>query len=249
MLPLLIHTLVATALVAAGANAINQFMEADLDAKMERTRNRPIPSGRLTRFEVAIFGWCLPLVGVVYLALAVNVLSATIAAVTFCTYAFVYTPLKRVTSMSVFVGAIPGALPPVIGWAAASGSVTIGGWLLFAIVFFWQLPHFVAIAWLYRDDYRRAGYPMIPVIDEEGTRTNLHMITHTVGLIIVSLLPAMASIAGPVYAVAAMILGMAFLGVGIVFVVRKTRRIARLHLLTSIVYLPCLLVIMTLDKV
>ena len=249
MIPLLIHTLVATAMVAAGANAINQFLEADLDAKMERTRNRPIPSGRLTPFEVAMFGWCLPLVGVVYLALAVNTLAATIAAVTFCTYAFVYTPLKRVTSMSVFVGAIPGALPPVIGWAAASGSVTIGGWLLFAIVFFWQLPHFVAIAWLYQDDYRRAGYPMIPVIDQEGTRTNLHMITHTVGLIVVSLLPAMASIAGPTYAVAAMILGVAFLGVGIVFVVRKTRKTARIHLLASITYLPCLLVMMTLDKV
>ncbi|MCH7924907.1 MAG: protoheme IX farnesyltransferase [Planctomycetes bacterium] len=249
MIPLLIHTLVATAMVAAGANAINQFMEADLDAKMERTRNRPIPSGRLTPFEVGVFGLCLALFGVVYLALAVNTLAASIAAVTFCTYAFVYTPLKRVTSLCVFVGAIPGALPPVIGWAAASGSVTIGGWLLFAIVFFWQLPHFVAIAWLYQDDYRRAGYPMLPVIDQEGTRTNLHMITHTVGLIVVSLLPAMASIAGPTYAVSAMILGVAFLGVGIVFVVRKTRKIARLHLLASIIYLPCLLVIMTLDKV
>ena len=249
MIPLLIHTLVATAMVAAGANAINQFMEADLDAKMERTRNRPIPSGRLTPFEVGVFGLCLALFGVVYLALAVNTLGASIAAFTFCTDAFVYTPLKRVTSLCVFVGAIPGALPPVIGWAAASGSVTIGGWLLFAIVFFWQLPHFVAIAWLYQDDYRRAGYPMIPVIDKEGTRTNLHMITHTVGLIVVSLLPAMGSIAGPTYAVAAMVLGVAFLGVGIVFVVRKTRKIARLHLLASIIYLPCLLVIMTLDKV
>ncbi|MCH9003568.1 MAG: protoheme IX farnesyltransferase, partial [Planctomycetes bacterium] len=164
MIPLLIHTLLATAMVAAGANAINQFMEADLDAKMERTRNRPIPSGRLAPFEVGVFGSCLALFGVVYLALAVNTLAASIAAFTFCMYAFVYTPLKRVTSLCVFVGAIPGALPPVIGWAAASGSVTIGGWLLFAIVFFWQLPHFVAIAWLYQDDYRRAGYPMLPVI-------------------------------------------------------------------------------------
>ena len=171
-----------------------------------------------------------------------------LAAVTFLSYVFVYTPLKRTTSMCVLVGAIPGALPPVIGWAAATGGVSLGGWLLFAIVYFWQLPHFAAIAWKYREDYARAGYPMLSVIDPDGTRTNLHVVTHTVALIVASLLPALYGVSGVVYGAGAVLLGIAFLVCGIRFLANKTRESARWHVLASIVYLPVLLTLLLLDK-
>jgi protoheme IX farnesyltransferase len=244
----LLWMLVGTGLVAVGANALNQLLEVEHDAQMVRTAGRPLPSGRLSGREALVFGLGTALVGACILALLVNWLSASVAALTFLSYVFVYTPLKRVTPLCVFIGAVPGALPPVIGWTAGSGSVGRGAVLLFAILFFWQLPHFAAIAWQYREDYARGGYPMLPVVDPDGRRTQLHLITHTVGLLVVSLFPAMSGMAGPLYAVAAVSLGFAFLLSGIVFLSKLTREAARLHVLASVTYLPLLLAVMMVDK-
>jgi protoheme IX farnesyltransferase len=248
-LGLLAFTLVGTGLVACGANSLNQLIEAAHDARMERTRNRPIPTGRLTRTEVLVFGLVTGVAGVVLLALTTNVLAAAVAAATFVSYVGVYTPLKRVTSYSVFVGAVPGALPPVIGWAAAEGAISLTAVLLFAIVFFWQLPHFLAIAWLYREDYARAGYPVVPVVDTDGTRTDFEMITHSVALLFASLLPVIHGVAGATYAGAAVLMGLGFLACGAMFLRIRTPMAARCHLLASIVYLPLLLGMMMIDKV
>ncbi len=245
---LVFNTILGTALVAAASNAMNQLLEVEYDRKMVRTQNRPLVTGRLGTLEVVTFGVTGAVVGVAYLALTVNALAAGLAAVTFLSYVFVYTPLKRTTSMCVLVGAIPGALPPVIGWAGATGGVSLGGWLLFAIVYFWQLPHFAAIAWQYREDYARAGYPMLSVIDPGGTRTNLHVITHTVALIVASLLPTLYGVSGAAYGVGAALLGIAFLASGILFIANKTRESARWHVLASIVYLPMLLTLLLVDK-
>ncbi len=249
VLPLLFHTLIATALVGGGANALNQYIEAPYDRMMVRTARRPLAAGRLTAAEGLWFAILLGIAGVSYLALMVNPLAAAIAAVSFLTYALVYTPLKRTTMMCVFVGAVPGALPPVIGWAAVSGSLTTGTWLLFAVLYFWQLPHFAAIAWLYKEDYARAGYPMLPVIDPNGTRTNMHVVTHSVALLTASLLPAFYGMVGAIYAISAVVLGLAFLGFGISFLMSKTKARARRHLIASLVYLPALFATMLIDKV
>lgn len=245
---LLIHTLIGTALVASSANALNQLLEAEFDGRMERTAGRPLPSGRLTAREVRIFGAASACIGLLYLSCFVNVVAATVASGTLLSYVGMYTPLKRVTWLCVFVGAISGALPPVIGWAAATGTLAIGAWLLFAIVFFWQLPHFAAIAWLYRDDYHRAGYPMLPVVDRDGVRLNLHVMTHSVGLIAATILPSTMRLTGPTYAIGAAVLGLIFLLIGVTFLKLKTRESARLHLLASVIYLPLLFALMVLDK-
>lgn len=244
----LMAALVGTALVAGGSSAFNQLIEASRDARMHRTEFRPLPSGRLTRAEVAVFGAITSLGGLGLLAWQVNWLTALLAALTWLIYVVMYTPLKRTGSAGVLVGAVSGALPPVIGWAAAMGQVTTGGWLLFLILYFWQLPHFAAIAWLYREDYARAGYPFLPVVDVDGHRTNLHIVTHTVGLIVATLLPAVLGMVGPVYVVGAMILGAAFLACGLLFIGRKQPRFARVVIFASVTYLPALLALMMLDK-
>jgi protoheme IX farnesyltransferase len=244
----LLATLVGTALVAAAANAINQLIEVEYDAMMVRTRRRPLPSGRLGGSEVLLFGVSSAVMGVALLALAAGPLAAACAAFTFVSYVAVYTPLKRVTTYSVLVGAIPGAMPPVIGWTAAGGALGIECLLLFVIVFFWQLPHFLAIAWLYREDYGRAGYPVLPVVDRDGTRTDFEMVTHSVALLFASLLPAIYGQAGALYAMGAILLGLGFLACGIAFICRKTTLMARWHVLASVVYLPLLLGFMILDK-
>lgn len=245
---LLLAAVLGTGLVGCGANTINQCLEVDVDRRMERTSDRPLPSGKLSILEAALFGVSAAAAGIGLLALFVNPLAAGLAALTFLTYCFVYTPLKTRTSLCVLVGAIPGALPPVIGWAAATGSLSVGAWLLFGIVFFWQFPHVAAIAWQYREDYARAGCPLLAVIDADGSRTQLHVVTHTVGLIAASVLPAIGGLVGPVYAVAAMVLGLAFLLSGVVFVSRMTSQAARAHVLASVAYLPLLLAIMMVDK-
>ena len=247
-LPLLGHVLWSVALVAAGANALNQNLESDFDALMQRTASRPIPSGRLTPVEVLAFGLLTGITGVAWMALFVNLPSAQLAGLTLLLYVLLYTPLKRWTPLCVFVGAVPGALPPVIGWTAASGTLSPEAWPLFAIVFLWQLPHFAAIAWLHREDYARAGYPMLPVIDPGGHRTNLHMITHSVGLLMVSFIPVVGHSAGLIYAIGAMVLGLAFLAFGIYFVIHKTNTAARWHLLASVLYLPALCACLLADK-
>lgn len=249
LVPLLLSTLLGTAMVGAGANALNQYFEANLDRRMVRTQDRPLPSQRLTGGEALGFAAIISVAGVLVLAVGVNLLTAVIAAFSLLSYTFVYTPLKRRTGYSVFIGAVPGALPPVMGWTAASGSLSLGALLLFAILYFWQLPHFAAIAWLYREDYSRGGFPVLSVTDPTGRKTSRHLMTFSVVLLAVSLLPSIAGLAGPGYAIGAFVFGVAFLGFGRLFCVRRTNEAARLHLLASIIYLPALFALMIVDKI
>jgi protoheme IX farnesyltransferase len=242
-------TLLGTLLLAAGSNALNQFLEAEHDGRMIRTMDRPIPSGRLCKHEVLAFGLLTGLGGIVILAVMVNGLCGALGAAALATYVLLYTPLKRKSWRSVLVGAVPGALPPVIGWAGATGSLSTPVWLLFAIVYLWQLPHFAAIAWLHREDYAAAGYPMLPVIDRSGVRTFRHLLFSTVLLVATTLLAAPLGMAGIAYTIGAAALGLAFFVCGLVLTVRRTSAAARLHLLGSIVYLPLLLGLLMLDRV
>ncbi len=246
---LMIHTLAATTLLAGGASALNQLLEREHDAKMRRTKDRPLPSGRLQPDTVLIFGGITSAIGMIYLALAVNLLTAVLGAVTLASYVFIYTPLKRVTSLNTAIGAIPGALPPLMGWTAARGEMSAEGWVLFAILFFWQLPHFYAIAWIYRDEYAKAGFVMLPVIDPQGSKTSKQAVSHTLGLLPLSLCPYIFHMVGPVYFVGALILGSAFLFFAIRFARELTIPRARQLFYISILYLPLLLGLMVLDKV
>jgi protoheme IX farnesyltransferase len=246
---LLLHTLLGTALLAGGAAALNQLLEKDLDARMRRTQDRPLPSGRLTPDTVLIIGGVCSAAGLVYLALAVNLLTSLLGAATLVSYLFVYTPLKRVTTLNTAIGAIPGALPPLMGWTAAQGEITTAGWSLFAILFFWQLPHFLAIAWIYREDYARGGFAMLPVIDPEGGRTGRQAVSHTLGLLPISLCPALFGIAGVVYFFGAFVLGSVFLWFSIRFARELTIARARQLFFYSIIYLPLLLGLLVLDKI
>jgi protoheme IX farnesyltransferase len=242
------HTLFGTALVAAGASALNQLLERHTDAWMRRTRNRPLPAGRLQPWEVLSFGLLLGTGGIAYLALALaRPWAAGIAALAFVSYVGVYTPLKRLTSLNTLVGAVPGALPPVIGWAAARGSLDMGAAALFLIVFLWQVPHFLAIAWIYRDDYARAGLQMLPVDDPRGGRTSSTMVTYCLTLIPVSLIPAVLGSAGLWYLAGALVLGLGFLACTLAFLRTTAPRQARWVLRASLVYLPALLVLLLLD--
>src|SRR5450432_1366995 len=207
---LMFNTLAATALVAAGASALNQLLEREYDAKMRRTQSRPLPSGRLQPTTVMIFGGVCSVAGLVYLALAVNLLTSVLGAVTLVSYLFIYTPLKRVTWANTLVGAIPGALPPLMGWTAARGELSGEGWALFAILAFWQLPHFFAIAWMYRDEYAKAGFKMLPGIDPDGKRTGQQTVRHTFALLAVSLFPFVFKMAGTTYLAGAIVLGAGF---------------------------------------
>ena len=243
----LLGTLLATGLVAGGAAAGNQLLEQERDARMERTRARPLPSGRMSPETAAICGLVLTVVGLGYLALAVTPLAAILALITFVSYVFVYTPLKPRTHLSTVVGAVPGALPPLIGWAAATGTLSPAAWVLFCILFLWQLPHFLAIAWLYREDYARAGYPMLTVVDPSGRATARQTIANAAALIPVSLLPAVAGISGPFYFWAALTLGLLFLGAAIHFALRLTREAARCVVVGSISYLALLLLALLLS--
>lgn len=244
----LVNTLLATALVAGGASALNQYLERDLDGLMRRTADRPLPQGRLSPVTALAFGVALCIAGVLYLALVTNLLAGTLAALTVASYLFLYTPLKRVTPLSTVVGAVPGALPPVGGWAAATGSLSNEAWVLFAIVFLWQLPHFLAIGWMYREDYGRANYPMLPVLDRAGYTTGRHMIAWSVGLIPVSLMPTLMNLTGVFYFFAALALGLMFLASSVLFAARRTTLDARRLFLVSILYLPLLWAFMVLDK-
>ena len=245
---LMIHTLLGTGLVAGGAAALNQLLERKHDARMRRTEDRPLPSGRLQPDTVLMFGGFCSVAGLVYLALAVNLLTSALGAVTLASYLFVYTPLKRVTSLNTAVGAIPGALPPLMGWTAARGEINAEGWSLFAILFFWQLPHFLAIAWMYRDDYAAAGFKMLPVFDAGGQRTGRQTVSHTLGLLPVSLCPFLFQLAGVVYLAGALVLSTAFLWHAIQFSRELTLARARKLFYASIIYLPLLLGLMVWDK-
>ena len=247
--PLMVHALLGTALVASGASALNQLWERKFDAKMRRTQSRPLPSGRLQPQTVLLIGIVSSTLGLIYLATAVNVLTSCIGAVTLISYLFIYTPLKRITWLNTAVGAIPGALPPLMGWTAARGQLTGEGWALFAILAFWQLPHFLAIAWIYRDEYARAGFKMLPVLDPHGHRTGRQAVSHTLGLLPVSLCPFLFHITGVAYLVGAVALGLAFLWFAVQFSRDLTVTRARQLFYASILYLPLLLAVMVLDKI
>ena len=248
-LPVLLHALIGTALVAGGAAALNQVWERETDSLMRRTRLRPIPAHRLRVSDGVWFGTALSAAGLIELTWKVNPLAAAVAAATLVSYVFVYTPLKKRTSLSTLVGAIPGALPPVIGWAAATGSITIPAIVLFAIVFLWQLPHFFAIAWLYRDDYEHAGIPLLPVLEPDGRRTGQQALLYAAALWPVSLMPAAVHIAGAPYSVVATLLGFGLIALAALFARERTKKTARNLFLYSIVYLPLLWSALVVDRV
>ncbi len=246
---LMLHTVLGTALMAGGAAALNQLLEREFDAKMRRTRNRPLPSGRLQPAAVMLFGGVCACAGLLDLALAVNLLTGVIGAISLLSYLFIYTPLKRVTWLNTAIGAIPGGLPPLMGWTAARGELSGGGWALFAILAFWQLPHFLAIAWIYRDEYEKAGFKMLSVMDPQGRRTARQAVSLTLGLLPVSLCPFLFGLTGPVYLGGALVLGAVFLWFAIRFARQLTVARARQLFYVSILYLPFLLTVMVLDKV
>lgn len=244
----LLHTLLGTGLVAIAANTLNQVWERRYDAMMHRTRNRPIPSGRLSALEGFIFGvWCC-VAGTVYLWLLASPLAAALAAVTFLLYVFVYTPLKRRTVHNTLIGAVPGALPPVIGYAAATGRIDALAVMLFGIVFVWQLPHFFAIAWMYREDYSRGGFRMLSVVDPTGRATRRQTLAYTVLLIAVSLAPALAGFAGPAFSIGAAALGAALLAVAKQMADQLSAVTARRMLLATVVYLPAVMLLLLMYR-
>jgi protoheme IX farnesyltransferase len=245
---LLLHALAGTALVAAGAAALNQWLEREYDAKMRRTAGRPLPSGRLQPATVAIFGGVCSVAGLVYLAVAVNPLTSVLGAVTSVSYLFIYTPLKRVSWVNTLVGAIPGALPPLMGWTAARNELSGEGWTLFAIVAFWQIPHFMAIAWLYREEYARAGFVMLPNVDPDGSRTAHYAVANTAALFVAGLCPFWLKMNGALYLAAALLLGAAYFWYAVRFARQLDARRARQLFLASIIYLPLLLLALVGDK-
>jgi len=245
----MLHLLIGTLLAAGGTLALNQYRERDLDARMDRTRARPLPAGRLQPVEAWLFGVGLTMLGTAYLAALVGPLVALVTMATTVLYLFAYTPLKVRTPLCTLVGAVAGALPPVAGWAAARGDVAAGAWVLFAILFLWQLPHTLAIARLYRDDYARAGVRVLPVVDPDGASTERQVVLACVALVSVSLLPAAAGWTGPIYFAGALLLGLAFSAVGVVQALLPSQRAARHVLLASLLYLPLLLGLLAFDRV
>ncbi len=242
---LLFHALLGTALVASGTAALNQWMERVVDARMRRTRQRPLPAGRLDPARAFWFGLVLSIAGTVYLAAAVNLLTGFLGAFTCASYLLCYTPLKKRTTLSTFVGAFPGAMPILMGFAAARGRLTLEGWVLYGILFLWQFPHFLSIASLYREDYERGGIVMLPVVDREGVATRRQIIAYTAALLVVSAIPALLGLSGPVYLFGTLLLGGVFLyfGAGM-----RTRLQARRLLQASVFYLPLVYGLMILDK-
>jgi heme o synthase len=245
---LMLDTLGGTLLVAAGTAALNQYVEREMDSVMRRTAARPLPSGTLQPREVLIFGVLSILLGTLWLFVAVNWLSALVAVMTSVLYLGLYTPLKTRTTFSTAVGAIPGALPPLIGWAAAHGSLSLGGWVLFGILFFWQFPHFMAIAWMYREDYARAGIQMLPVVDKKGDATFRQIITSSAILVWVSALPSVLGMAGKGYFFGALLLGMILLQVGLWANRSRTNVRAKWLMHATVAHIPILLAWLVLDR-
>jgi protoheme IX farnesyltransferase len=243
-----IHLIIGTVLAAGGTLALNQYWERDIDARMERTRLRPLPDGRLMPLEALLFGSAVTVVGVLYLAAFVNLLASAVTAAVVVLYLFAYTPLKVRTPLATLVGAVPGALPPVTGWVAARDDVGVGAAVLFGILFLWQLPHTLAIARLYREDYARAGVRVLPVVDEHGGSTERQMMTGVLGLLVVSLLPTLIGLAGVVYFVGALGLGLAFVATGAVQARSGSSVAARWVLFASLIYLPALLALLAFDR-
>lgn len=242
-----IAAMLGTALLSGGASALNQYVERDFDARMNRTRHRPLPSGRVQPADAAVFGLVLSGAGLLLLA-AAGWLTLLLGAAALASYVLAYTPLKRVTSLCTVVGAVPGAIPPMMGWVASRGSLDAGAWALFAVLFLWQLPHFLAIGWMYREDYARGGFPMLPVTDPDGRSTGRQMVLYSAALVPVTLLAGSLASAGPLYLAGAVVLGGAFLGFSVAFARAKSTAAARSLFLVSILYLPAVLGLMVFNR-
>lgn len=243
-----LHTLLGTAMVGGGAGAINQYLERHLDALMKRTEQRPLPAGRVSAGEALGFGTVLTVAGILELTLLVNPLTGFLAALTSVTYLFLYTPLKRVTPFSTLVGGIPGALPPVMGWTAARNEINAEAWVLFGILFLWQMPHFLSLAWMYRKDYARAGYRLLTVLDARGTRTGFYVIASTAALVPVSGLLTATGSTGTVYAAGALLAGIALLVPAVRLATVRSSSAARVLFFASLLYLPALMLALVLDR-
>ncbi|HTR35589.1 MAG TPA: heme o synthase [Bryobacteraceae bacterium] len=244
----LFHTILGTGLIASGTAALNQWYEREADAKMKRTQARPLPSGRLDARKALAFAIFISLAGFVELWLGANLLAALLGLFTLLCYLFVYTPLKQRSPHSTTIGSIPGAMPPLIGFAGASGTLTWEAWVLFAILFLWQFPHFYAIAWMYREDYARAGIRMLPVVEPDGRSTARRILLYSLALIPISLMPKFFAMTGDLYLYGALVLGILFLYAGLKIRTERTRQQARRVLLASVVYLPVLFSLMLLDR-
>lgn len=245
---LFLHTALGIALLSSGISTLNQYWERDLDALMERTKSRPLPTGKMSSRGALIFGIAISLVAEIYLAWMVNPLTAIWGFVALASYLFIYTPLKTRTHWCTFIGAIPGALPPLLGWAAARGHVGIEAWVLFGILFFWQFPHFHAIATMYREDYGRARIRMLPVIEPDGKSTARQIVGYTIGLVLISILPTLLGFSGWIYLAGAVLLGAWFLHASLTTARQMTREQARHLLKVSVMYLPLLLGLMVLNR-
>ncbi|MFN7995258.1 MAG: heme o synthase [Bryobacteraceae bacterium] len=244
----LLHTILGTGLIASGTAALNQWYERDADCRMRRTSARPIPAGRISPRNALAFGVALSAAGFADLWLGVNLLSALVGLFTLLSYLFLYTPMKRRSWLSTTIGAFPGAMPPVIGFAAAHGSITSEAWVLFAILFLWQFPHFYSIAWMYREDYARAGIRMLPVVEPDGRSTARQIVFYGLALIPVSLVPSILGMSGRIYLIGALLLGLFFLYSGVRVAFERTILRARSVLLVSVVYLPLIYGLMLLDR-
>ena len=246
--PALAIAMVGIALLSSGIATLNQYMERELDGLMRRTADRPLPSGKLLPWEALLFGTGLTVLAQTYLAVFVNPLTALLGMTVIAGYLFGYTPLKTRTTLSTLVGAFPGAMPPLIGWAAARGELTVEAWVLFAILFLWQFPHFLAIAWMYREDYERAGILMLPVVEPSGKITAQQIVVYTVMLFPVSLLPFVLGLSGRIYLYGAIVLGLLFLYSSVRAAFSQSRQEARRLLLASVLYLPLLFILMVLNR-
>jgi protoheme IX farnesyltransferase len=246
--PALLSAMLGIGLLSAGIATLNQYIERDLDSLMRRTADRPLPAGKLLPWEALWFGVTLTVAAEVYLAIVVNPLTALLGLIIIAGYLFGYTPLKTRSTLSTLVGAFPGAMPPLVGWAAARGDLGLEAWILFAILFLWQFPHFLAIAWMYREDYSRAGILMLPVVEPEGRITAQQIVVYTVMLLPVSFLPTVVGLSGKLYLLGAGILGLLFLFSSLRAALSKSKQQARRLLLASVVYLPLLFILMVFDR-
>ncbi|MBA3513389.1 MAG: protoheme IX farnesyltransferase [Pyrinomonadaceae bacterium] len=244
----LVSAMIGIGLLSSGIATLNQYIERDLDALMRRTSDRPLPSGKLLPREALVFGAGLTVLAEMYLAVLVNPLTALLGLTVIAAYLFAYTPLKTKTSLSTLVGAFPGAVPPLIGWTAARGELSLDAWVLFAILFLWQFPHFLAIAWMYREDYARAGILMLPVVEPDGRITGQQIVIYTLMLLPVSLLPTALGLSGQVYFFGAILLGLLFLYSSVRAAFSQSRQEARRLLLASVIYLPLLFILMVVNR-
>ena len=244
---LMIHALIGTALVAAGTNALNQYVERDHDAKMNRTRMRPLPAGRITPTAALVFSAAIAIAGTVYLGLLVNWLTALLGAFTLTSYIFVYTPLKRVSTICTIIGAVPGAVPPLMGWTAATNDLAAGGWIVFGILFFWQLPHFMAISWIYREDYARGGYVMSSVVDDAGTSVARQAVFYSLALLTVSVMPWFLGLSGVAYLIGATVCGAVMLAMSVRFFFDRGVRAARSLFMVSNLYLLTVMLLLVVN--